>query len=452
MLNDQLTPFLDLSAYIRQSPELRPALATDLKVDVAIVGGGFTGLSTALELTKRGISVAVLERHFCGYGASGRNAGHLTPTICKDLPTAKMLFGEEKAGRLASFADHCVERTEHLMREYAIDCDYNQSGNIMAVVHPSQEKKMREAAAAARRLGAKIHFAEAGEMRERGLPAAFLCGAMEEMGGTLDPGKLIMGLRKAALERGVPIYENTHVTQIEKGKPFRIVTPGGTVRAEKIFIATNAFTPEVGYPGNRMYPLYCTQFETIPLSDAQIEAIGGWRNREGFYTAHESMESYRLTSKRTLIGGAKVSYFRDCLPHNHGGDADSVKPLVLQCFRERFPELQDLPIAHAWAGWIGMTMNFLPIVGQAKSIPNYFYSVGYNGHGVAQSIAMGELNADLITGRPNNWSAVICRSPVYVPPRSILWFIFVAIMGLLNYLDRRTNRKIIEEANQRRLS
>jgi glycine/D-amino acid oxidase-like deaminating enzyme len=440
---DDATRFLEISPYLDRPTDIRASLAGDVRADVAIIGGGYTGLSTALALHEAGVSAVVLERHFCGFGASGRNAGHLTPTICKDLPTAKMLFGRDAAAALVRFADHCVERTEQLMREYGIACDYQPTGNIMTVVHRSQERRLRLATEAAGALGARTRFVEAGEMRERGLPTAFLCGALEEAGGTLHPGRLVQGLRSAALERGIRIFEQTTVTGVEAGTPVRIVSADGSVSADRVLMATNAYAPEVGKPGQRLCPLYITLFETAPLSDAQLESIGGWKGREGIYTAHESMETFRLTAERTIIGGSKdVQYFYDCRPHDHGGDGDARKASVIRAFRERFPGLADLPIAHAWAGWCGFTLNFLPVVGRDPDDETFYYSVGYNGHGVAQATAMGGLLADLMTGRRNRWHEVICRKPAYMPPKPLRYLSIKALLGIVNGVDRRIDRKI----------
>ena len=445
--DDAGTPFLDVSPYVEVPADLRPTLGADVRTEVAIVGGGYTGLSAALALAEAGVAAVVLERHFCGYGASGRNAGHLTPTICKDLPTARMLFGADTAAQLARFADHCVERTEQLIAEYGIDCDYHAGGNLMAVVHRSQERRLRQATDAARALGARMRFVETTEMRERGLPRAFLSGALEEAGGTLHPGKLVLGLRRVALERGIAIHEQTRVERIEPGRPLRVVTAGGTVTAERVLMATNAYAPEVGEPGRRLIPLYITLFETAPLTDVQLAAIGGWPGREGIYTAHESMETFRLTAERTIIGGSKdVRYFYDCAPHRHGGDAESGKASVIRAFRERFPELADLPVAHAWAGWCGFTLNFLPVVGRAPDVADYYYSAGYNGHGVAQATAMGGLLADLMLGRQNPWQSLVCRKPAWMPPKPLRYVAVKALLGSVNGVDRRIDRKIRREA------
>lgn len=443
-MTDAGTRFLPLSPYLDPPLDLQAPLDGDIRADVAIVGGGFTGLSTALALKQMGTDAVILEREFCGYGASGRNAGHLTPTICKDMPTAIMLFGAERAGRLASFADHCVETAEQLMVEYGIDCDYHPGGNIMSVVHPAQEPRLRRATAAAQEIGARVRFVEAAEMRERGIPKAFLCGALEEAGGTLHPGKLVLGLRQAALAAGVRIYEHTRVQRVTRDTPARVETDRGTVSADRVVMASNAWTPEIGEPGHRLYAFGVTLFETEPLTDAQIDAIGGWSGREGIYTAHESLLSYRLTAQRTIIGGSKhVRYFFGGKPGSHGGVKDASMAANLGEFRDRFPTLGDLPFAHGWSGWIGMTLNFIPIIGESPRQPGLYYGVGYNGHGVAQALTVGGLLADRIQGRNNPWYDLISRKPAWLPPEPFRWLGVRSLLALVNGIDAWRNRQIL---------
>jgi len=274
------------------------------------------------------------------------------------------------------------------------------------------------------------------------MPGAFLCGAMEEMGGTLHPGKFVLGLRHAALARGIRIYEQSAVLRIEETKPIRVVTASGSVCADRLVMAANAYAGEIGRPGDRISPLYITLFETAPLSEAQRAAIGGWGGREGIYTAHESMESYRLTAQGSVIGGSKdVQYFYDCQPHRHGGEGDARKMSVIRAFRARFPALADVPIAHAWAGWCGFTLNFLPVVGQLPDNDAYHYAIGYNGHGIAQATSMGALLADQILGRQNPWRQLVCRKPFYMPPKPLRYAGVKAILGVLNGIDRRIDGK-----------
>lgn len=436
--------FSPISAYLDCPTDLCAPLNGDIDVDVAIVGGGYTGLSTALALKSRGVNAVIIEREFCGFGASGRNAGHLTPTICKDMPTSLMLFGEKRTAQLVRFADHCVETAESMMTKYAIDCDYNPSGNIMATVHPSQEARLRKAAKTAQGVGAKVRFLETGELRERGIPKAFINGALEELGGTFHPGKYVMGLRRTAIELGIKIFEQSEVLKIVDSERPTVYVRGGIVNANKVVIGTNAYTREIGKPGGKIFPFYDTLFETAPLNDGQLAAIGGWRQREGIYTAHESMESYRLTAQRTLIGGSKgVRYFYGGKPAGHGGRADASIDVVVKAFRERLPALAELPIQNAWAGWIAMTLNFLPAVGRIPGSRNILHSIGYNGHGVAQASAMGDVLADMVLERPNEWESVIARYVPTMPPEPLSWLMIRSILGIVNAIDRRIDSKIM---------
>ena len=135
-----------------------PRLEGEISADVCIVGGGYTGLSTALALREEGVDVAVVEADFAGSGASGRNAGHLTPTIGKDLPTLLRLYGRERAAALARFADRAVEHTESLIEKLSIDCHYDPSGNLLAAVHEAQLPRLERSARVGAELGAQVRF------------------------------------------------------------------------------------------------------------------------------------------------------------------------------------------------------------------------------------------------------------------------------------------------------
>lgn len=439
---DLQRPFLAVSPYLGAPEDMQPQLDTDVSADVVIVGGGLTGLSTALALKKAGLDPVIVEREYCGFGASGRNAGHLTPTIGKDLPTLLMLFGEKRSASLVRFADHCVNGTEQLIAEQGIDCDYDPSGNIMAAVHPKQEGRLRRAAGVATKLGADVRFIEQGEMRERGLPPTFLSGALETVGGTLHPGKLVNGLRRAALEAGVRIFERTAAFKVKDGARVLIQTEKGTVRADHAVMAGNAYSGDIGKPGSKIYALYVTLFESEALSDAQIESIGGWPGREGIYTAHESLESYRLTRQGTILGGSKGVRYMFGGKANHGdGPNERTQSMVATAFRDRFPQLGALRIAHFWGGWIAMTMNFLPAVGRSKG-SNVFHAVGYNGHGVAQATAIGPILRDLILRQQNPWTATIARFTPPLPPEPLGWVFAKGMLRVVDGYDKHIDRQV----------
>lgn len=439
---DLQRPFLSVSPYLGAPEDIQAQLDEDISADVVIVGGGLTGLSTALALKKAGLDPVVIEREYCGFGASGRNAGHLTPTIGKDLPTLLMLFGEKRSASLVRFADHCVESTEQLITEHGIDCDYHRSGNIMAAVHPKQEGRLRKATAVAKKLGADVRFIEPGEMRERGLPPAFVSGALEAAGGTLHPGKLVNGLRRAVLAAGIRVFERTAAFEVKDGARVLVQTEKGTIRADHAVMASNAYTADIGKPGSKIYALYVTLCESEALNDDQIRSIGGWPGREGIYTAHESLESYRLTGQRTILGGSKgVRYiFGGKASHGDGPNART-QSMVATAFRDRFPQLGALRIAHFWGGWIAMTMNFLPAVGRSRG-SNVFHAVGYNGHGVAQATAIGPILRDLILRQRNPWTEAIVRFTPPLPPEPMGWVFAKGILRLAEGYDHFIDRKI----------
>jgi glycine/D-amino acid oxidase-like deaminating enzyme len=435
-----MTPALEISPWITVPPDLQAPLAGDRTANVVVIGAGFAGLSAALALKRAGVDVVVLEREFAGFGASGRNAGHLTPTIGKDLPTLLMLFGPKRTAQYVDFAEQAVHGVSRALQEHRIDCDYVPCGNIMAAVHRRQEARLRKAAGVAARVGAHVQFLDRAEMQRRQLPPAFISGALEESGGTLDPGKYVNGLRRAVLEAKIPLHERTPVLELLAGARPRVRTPAGTVTADTIILATNAYTLEFGRLHSVLFPLHDTLFETAPLDAGQLAALG-WPGREGIYTAHESLESYRLTARRTIIGGAKgVRYpYGSAL---RGGSSDWTIALNIAAFRERFPTLTEVHIAHTWGGWIDMTANFLPVLGTLGRHRNVHYVAGFNGHGIAAASALGNVVADVVLRRPNPYAGLFTPFVVPLPPEPLRWLILRGMIGLVNTLDRRIDAQV----------
>ena len=440
-----MSRFEALSPWVSAPLDLKAALSGDQRADVAIVGGGYTGLCAALRLKAQGVDVAILESEFCGAGASGRNAGHLTPTIGKDVPSCTKLFGAQKAIALVRFAEEGVAFVENLMKTHSIACDYEPTGNIVAGVHPRHRAPLEKAAEAAQALGIKAAFLDENEMSQRRLPRAFRFGVMESCGGILDPGKYVMGLRRAAISAGVRIYERTRATAIEEGAKVRVQTPGGSLAADSLLIATNAYTvPELKRLWSKIIPVRVSLFKTKPLTGQQLAQVG-WLKREGIYTAHEILENYRFTSDNRILGGSKTIAYKYGSELAEGDQPASFK-LLSEAFYDRFPMLKDLEIDVFWGGWIAVTLDYLPVAGTLGRRGNIHYSVGCNGHGIAQFSMMGAAAGDAIMGKPWQQLDVLKRRFTPFPPEPFRWVVGKALQVYLESVDRKIDNELRRNA------
>ncbi|MGH2957337.1 MAG: NAD(P)/FAD-dependent oxidoreductase [Solirubrobacterales bacterium] len=432
------------SLWLDPAPEAGKPLEGERKCDCVVIGAGYTGLSAALAMAEAGADVVVLERDYAGFGASGRNAGHLTPTIGKDLPTLLRLYGTDRGGALVRLAEEAIEHTEQTIDERGIDCDYEPSGNVLAGIHPGQAKTLEKAARAGRELGGSLRMLSTEEIEQRGLPAHVACGYLEERGGVLDPGKYVRGLREAAVGAGAKLYEGTRVASIAEGtgsgrRGIRVETPRGRVAAEHCVLATNAYTPELGLLRSRIVPLRVSLFATEPLSEEQRERVG-WPGREGVYTAHEILESYRLTADDRIVGGSRyISYaWGSRIPP----DDDPVVFRKLETmFRSRFGELSDVRVERNWSGPIAMPLDFLPCIGRTGRAGKIVYSLGYAGHGVAMASHLGTLAAGMVLRGEPGPAPLVSRRRVPLPPEPFRWLVAKAIIGALEAVDRRTDSR-----------
>lgn len=428
------------SPWLPTLPPPAPPLVGDGDADVVVVGAGFTGLSTALALRDAGRGVTVLESTHAGFGASGRNAGHLTPVIGKDLPTLATFYGRTRGRALVALVETAIAHVEMLIAAHDIACDYEPVGNVMAAVDPAQHGVLDKAARAAAALGLDAELLEPAAMRARDLPAAFTRGLLWKRGGILDPGRYVLGLRQAALDAGVVLHEGSPVTAIGDAAPAVVTTPGGRLRARDVVLATNAWTPTLGRLRHLVLPIHVRLFRTAPLSPAQRAAVG-WSGREGIYTAHEMLESYRLTADGAIVGGSKT--VRATAAGHDPADAAAIDAEVERAFRERFPALHDVPVVARWGGPLGFALDFLPAVGRTGRAGNVWYSAAYAGHGIALASYAGTMIADLMAGRPGPGAALWAHRKLPLPPTGVLRRLVVrALVGVFGMLDERVDRVV----------
>jgi glycine/D-amino acid oxidase-like deaminating enzyme len=433
-------PFDEMGAWSRIPADVRAPLVEELQADVVAIGAGCTGLSTALELRAAGADVVVLEEDFAGCGASGRNTGVVTGAIVQDLSLTRRLLGREFAGARARFADAAVTCLEDVIALHGVQCDYTPSGTMTVNVHPAQKVALKEKVKIAREYGSPVRLLSSEEMRERGLPPAFLSGVLEEQGGTLDPGKYVSGLRRAALAAGVRLFERTRVVGLKDGPRLTVETEAGRVSADYAVLATNAYTAALGFLRRVVVPIRVSLFETEPLGSDQRERLG-WQGREPVNTAHRLAETYLLSARDTLMGGVKVASYPWRSDLDTARDSSAFR-VIQAAFRERLPELRDVEVARFWSGWTAFTTDFNPVFGVEGRHGNILYGLGYAGHGLSQGTLMGAVLAERILGREHRLEAAVRRRVRRWPPEPFRWVGAKLLINRLMAADRRIDRKI----------
>ena len=257
------------------APTPTPPLDADKKVSVAIIGGGFTGLSTALHLAEQGVDVTVLEAQQPGWGASGNNGGQVNPGLKHDPDQIEADFGTELGGRMIAFAYGTTNYTFDLIRRYQIPCEARQNGTLRAAYNEASAAAIESTAKQCIRRGMPVTLLNREQMREMTGTDRYLCAMLDNRGGDLHPLSYARGLARAAMAAGAAVHGETPALSLSReGAGWRIETPRGIVRAEKVLLATNGFTDDL-WPGLRrtIVPVFSSIAATAPLSDAVARAI-----------------------------------------------------------------------------------------------------------------------------------------------------------------------------------
>ncbi|MDF1723483.1 MAG: FAD-dependent oxidoreductase [Alcanivorax sp.] len=420
--------------------DLQPTLEGKVSANVVVVGAGFAGLSTALELAAKGVDVVVLEQEYAGFGASGRNAGYLAGSVGVEFDFFHKRVGLNKARDIVRFYDEGVGYVEQRLAELGIECDYNPSGIVRAGVHPSQKKRLLKTMELGLKLGSQTEFQDSKALRERGIPDAFLFGYYHPVGGTLDPGKYVAGLRRAALRAGIRIYEKTPVLSYSEGPVVTCKTEKGSASAPFLVLATNAYTPQLGLLKNKVVPVRVSAIETDPLTPSQRESLG-WHGREGIMSSHWILESHRLTARNTLIVTTKrVNYA-------YGGNTSNVPDetayrALATALHDRHPTLKGIGIKSCWSGYISVAGDALPVVGKTGAQQNIFYTAGCSGHGLATQSLMGKMLAERILGSEHELLAALQHKTPTLPPEPLQWCAFKMALGAAHTMDEITNRSV----------
>ena len=411
------------SFWARSQAPLNPALAADLAVDVAVLGGGLTGLSAAyfIRQVSPGKRVAVLEARGCGNGASGRN-GAMLLTMTADR---YMNFSADPVmdKQIYDLTVGNIRFLSTLSAAMGIDCELETQGALQVFTGASDAAAAGAYVKQARSLGMPVEVWDGRRVADAVGTGVYEGGFFDPNGGQVQPMKLV-GVFKVAAERaGAVIYENTEVVGVEEGESVVLHTRAGRrVRARSLVLASNAFTPNLGFLRNSVIPLREYVAMTRPLSERELRDIG-WRLRVPFNDSRTEVFYLGLTREgRIHIGGGTPHY-----EFNHGvGDGRVGRVREGELLRELgrlFPRLAGIGFDVRWDGIVDWSLDASPSVGVTGRHGNVFYGLGYSGHGVNLSSVFGRVIADLEAGRGEAWKRYpfVNASLYYIPNEPFRW-------------------------------
>ncbi len=428
--------------------ERRPALSSDLEADVAIVGGGFSGLWTAYYLLQHdpGLDVVVLEAEYAGFGASGRNGGWVTSGMSLSPATLADRYGADGARTVIDAMREAVDEVGRVASLEGIDCDYRPTGILLLARGDWQVPSLRSSMDALRRLGRHegVRWLEADEAMKAVNATLVRAAIHNRYGAAVQPAKLARGLAAVIERRGARLYESTPALDVIGGASGRrpsVVTQGGTVRAESVVIATEAWTARLPRHRRRVLPVYSLIVATEPIAADRWERIG-WAGRE-------SVASYPLTvdyltrtpDDRILFGGRGAPYHfgSQIRPDfdRHAPTHDRLRRSVA----EWWPHLSDVEFTHAWGGPLAITRDFTPNLGFDPST-GIATAFGYAGQGVAATNLAGRHVAAVVAGGNGGPPGV----PVFGhrsrswEPEPLRWLGARYVQAAFERLDRRAAR------------
>ena len=424
-------------------PEPAPALQGRLDTDLLIIGGGFTGLWAALHAKEQqpDRDVVLLEGEICGHGGSGRNGGFCLSSLTHtaengiarfrgEMPTIERLGLENHAGLLGD-----AER-------YGIECDLERAGFLLVAVEEAQAGGFPSKVDLLRELGYEAELLGREETRAEVASPLYEGAVLQRSGtATLNPVKLVQGLREAALSLGVRLFEHTPATDIrDLGSTLRVYAPQGRVDAGKVLLATNAFPPLVREIRRFVIPVYDYVLVTEPLTPEQLDQIG-WKNRYAMEDAGNEFHYYRLTpDDRILWGGFGAVYGGRVSPAIE--DRDEMFQKLAHNFFINFPQLSDVRFSHRWAGAIDTCSRFSVFFGSSFA-GRLRYAAGYTGLGVGASRFGGRVALDLLDGRENEAKALslVRKRPMPFPPEPLRRGVISFTMNRLEAADRAGGRK-----------
>jgi len=425
------------------APAPRPPLDGQLEADLVVVGGGLTGLWTALQAAEEGRSVVLLEGERLAYGASGRNGGFCAASLTHGIRNGLARWPDDLA-TLERMGRENLDGIRATIAQHGIDCDWQDSGMIDVATAPHQLAWLAEDAELLRRFGWHAELLDAAAMRARVDSPTYAGGLWSRDAGALvDPARLCWGLARAAEAARAQILEETPVRSLAAdGAGVRAEAHGGRVLARRALLATSAFPPLVRAIRRYVVPVYDYVLVTEPLSERQRAAIG-WRGREGLSDVANQFHYYRQTADHRILWGGydaiyelggRVTPARDQRPATFA--------LLAEHFSATFPQLEGLRFSHRWGGAIDTCSRFSAMWGTAL-YGRAAYVVGFTGLGVGASRFGARVGLDLLAGADTERTRMeMVRSrPVPFPPEPARWAAIQLTRRALARADERGGQR-----------
>lgn len=420
-----------------------PPLVGEVTADVAIVGGGYVGLWTALELKHRApdIRVVVLERRICGAGASGRNSGIVMSWWSK-VRSLERTVGTDEAIRLAEASDDAVEALARFCAERCPEAHFRKAGWLWVATAPAHvgawEKTVRRCAELGR---PRFTSLAGGEVTALTGSPVHLGGVFEAHAATVHPGHLVKALRQRALDVDVRIFENTPVRAIARDRPVVLSCVGGRVVAKKAVLATNAWS--AGIPGLRRKILAVASdlVATAPIPE-RLDGLG-WRGGQAVIEARHRIRVYRTTADGRITfgrGGGGLAFAGFVGPRFEASPAHA--ETTARHLRRAFPMLGDVPISHSWSAAVDLSPSGLPMFGRLGAQRNVAYGIGWSGFGVAPSLVGARILASLVLDSDDEWasSRLVERARERFPPEPIRFLGGQVVRAAVTAMERAEDR------------
>lgn len=372
-----------------------PTFGGTRTVDVAIIGGGFTGISAAYHLARAGVHVAVVEAETPGWGASGRNGGFCCLGGAKLSQTAmQRRFGDAATETYLHSEVAAVELAKQLIDRHNIDVDAHSQGETQMAHSPGAMEALRRAADAAAAANVPVTLTEPQDLAAVGLNGDFFGALTTPVGFGLNPQKYLFGLAAAAAEAGAELFQNSPVTDLRPHMgQFTLRLPGGVLQAKQVILATNGYSSDdiPAWLRARYLPSQSSVLVTRPLQDQEL-AAQGWTSDQMAYDTRHLLHYFRLMPDRRFLFG-----MRGGLRASAKAEAQ-IRRQLLRHFHKLFPAWKEVEVTHRWSGLVSLGAGLVPFIGPVPDHPGLFAGLNYHGNGVAMGTYAGRILADLVRG------------------------------------------------------